>query len=111
MSTPHLALMRMALFSETGLAINMFLFSVTFFLFRLVICPFLWWEILMISWEQRDNPVSQACIPWHFKYVVFSFGMFFNCLNAYWAVKIVKKLMRKLSGQEKVAEKNHLKDR
>lgn len=109
-STPHLALMRMTLFSETSLAINMLLFTITFFLFRLLICPYLWWEILSIAWEHRNDPVSQACLPWHFKYVVFCFGMFFNCLNAYWAVKIVKKIQRKLSGKEKVKDKNHLKD-
>lgn len=100
----------MSLFSEAGLAINMLLFSLTFFIFRLVVCPILWWEILIITWEQRDDAVSQACIPWHFKYVVFFFGMFFNCLNAFWFVKIVKKIQRKLSGTEKVTEKNHLKD-
>jgi len=111
MSTPHLSLMRVSLLSETGLAINMLLFTLFFFIFRLIICPYLWWEILTISWEQRENPISQACIPWHFKYVVFSFGMFFNCLNSYWAVKIVKKIIRKLNGKEKVKEKNDLKDR
>lgn len=110
-STVHLHLMRVSFFSETALAVNMALFTLTFFAFRLIICPYLWWGILQKIWKYSDNSVSQACIPWHFKYVVLGFGTFFNCLNAYWAVKIVKKLMRKLNGKEKVKDRNDLKDR
>jgi len=110
-STPHLHLMRVSFFSEAGLAVNMGLFAFTFCLFRLVVCPYLWWEILITTWEYRDDPISQACLPWHLKYVVLFFGMFFNCLNAFWAYKIVKKIMRKMSGKEKVKDRNDLKDR
>jgi hypothetical protein len=37
--------------------------------------------------------------------------MFFNCLNTFWFIKIIQKLHRKLSGKEKIKEKNSLKDR
>jgi len=37
-------------------------------------------------------------------------GMFFNCLNAFWMTKIVKKIIRKFSGSENWKSKNHVKD-
>ena len=37
-------------------------------------------------------------------------GMFFNCLNAFWFYKIIKKVKRKLSGAEKWKAKNHVKE-
>ena len=97
--------------SETVLAANMALFAVTFFVSRIFVSPYLWWGIFSACWENRDNPVSQACLPWHFKYVVFVFGMFFNCLNAFWGYKVIRKVMRKVSGKEKVKDKNELKHR
>ncbi len=109
-STINLGLMRTTFISETALAANMGLFVLTFFAYRIVICPYLWWGIFITSWENRDNPISQACLPWHFKYVTFIFGMFFNCLNSFWFYKILRKLRRKLSGKEKVKERNSFKD-
>jgi hypothetical protein len=95
--------------SETALAANMGLFTLTFFAFRIVICPYMWYSIFMTVYEHRDTPESQACLPWHFKYVVFAFGMFFNCLNAFWGYKIIRKVKRKLSGLERVKDRNDLK--
>lgn len=103
--------MKAPILSETSLAINMAFFTFTFFLFRIFICPYLWWGIFSNTWQHRDDPTSQACLPWHFKYVVFVFGMFFNTLNAFWAYKIILKVRRKLNGQEKVKERNDLKKR
>ena len=105
-STINLCLMRATFISETQLAANMGFFVLTFFAFRIVLCPYLWWGIFRTSWDNRDNPESQACLPWHFKYVTFAFGMFFNCLNSFWFYKILRKLRRKLSGEEKVKERN-----
>jgi len=97
--------------SEKALAINMGLFAVTFFFFRLGLCPYLWRDLLKIAFERYEDPMSKACIPWHFKYFLFVFGMIFNCLNFFWAIKIVKKIIRKLSGAEKIQANNHMKDR
>lgn len=126
-STPHLSLAKSTtLFSDTGSAINLGLFTLTFFLFRLIICPILWWEIMTVTWEieelRRNNDEnnnhhdgsyssSSSCIPWHFQYVVFGFGMTFHCLNSFWGYKIIQKVIRKVKGIEKVKEKNHLKHR
>lgn len=108
-STVHLCCMRSPFFNEKVLAVNMAFFTLTFFVFRIFICPYLWWDIFSTTWEHRENPESQACLPWHFKYVVFVFGMFFNCLNSFWAYKIILKVLRKMSGKEKVNELNNLK--
>jgi TLC domain len=102
--------MRAPFFTEVTLAANMGIFVLTFFAFRIVLCPYLWWGIFTTCWDNRANPISQACLPWHFKYVTFVFGMFFNCLNAFWSYKILRKLLRKLSGKEKVKERNSFKD-
>jgi len=98
------------LFSEKTAIINIILFIITFAVSRMVICPYLWWEIFITTWEHRNNHVSQACLPWHFTYVTFVFGMFFNCLNAFWFIKIVKKMQRKLTGSENWKKANHMKD-
>lgn len=95
--------------SEKLTIVNIVLFTLSFTIFRMIVCPYLWWEIFITTWENRNNPYSQACLPWHFTYVVFVFGMFFNCLNTFWFYKIVKKLLSKFSGSEKWKKKNHVK--
>jgi len=97
------------LFSQTATMVNIAIFTITFAIFRMVICPYLWWGIFVATWDNRQNPVSQACLPFHFTYVVFVFGMFFNCLNTFWFIKIIQKIGRKFSGTEKWKTKNHVK--
>ncbi|VEU39242.1 unnamed protein product [Pseudo-nitzschia multistriata] len=98
------------LFSEKGIIVNIVIFTLNFTFFRIVACPYLWWEIFSTAWEHKENPFSQACLPWHFAYVVFVFGMFFNCLNLFWFIKILKKMVRKFSGSESWKQKNHVKE-
>lgn len=109
-STINLCLMRATFLNDHLVTINIICFVVSFFIFRIILCPYLWWGIFSTTWEHRNNPTSQACLPWHFKYVVFVFGMFFNCLNAFWFYKIIRKFHRKLTGREAIKEKNSLKD-
>eukprot|EP00934_Nitzschia_sp_Nitz4_P008546 Nitzschia sp. Nitz4//scaffold67_size101165//74513//75538//NITZ4_004536-RA/size101165-augustus-gene-0.15-mRNA-1//1//CDS//3329556495//8536//frame0 len=109
-STPHLSLMRCTLLNDTAITINMALFCLTFFLFRMLLCPYLLWGITTSVWELRNDPTSQECLPWHFKFVVTGFGTFFNCLNTFWFYKIVKKVRRKYLGHEGLNSKNDLKD-
>lgn len=111
-STINLCLMRASFISERLITVNMISFMLSFFVYRMVICPYLWWEIFTTVWYNRNNPTSQACLPFHFPYVVFTFGMFFNCLNSFWFYKIIKKFIRKfVTGKEKISDKNDLKDR
>jgi len=108
-STINLAVMRATFMSEKLVMCTIGVFSLNFLVFRILLCPYLWWGIFVATWDNRNNPESQACLPWHFTYVTFVFGMFFNCLNAFWFVKILHKIMRKFAGVENVTE-NSLKD-
>jgi len=96
--------------SELTNILNIIVFTLSFIIFRMIVCPKLWWDIFVETWRHRENPESQACLPPHFTYVVFVFGMFFNCLNTFWMTKIYKKMMRKLSGTENWKSKNHVKE-
>jgi len=93
-------------FGEMGAFVNIAIFTVNFTIFRMFIVPKLWWDIWIATWENRNNPESQACLPWHFTYIVFIFGMFFNCLNTFWMKKIIAKMIRKFSGAEDWKAKN-----
>ena len=109
-STINLAVMRATFMSELFTMCTIGMFILNFFAFRIILCPYLWWGIFVATWENRNNPESQACLPWHFTYVTFVFGVFFNCLNLFWFQKIIEKLIRKLRGLEKLREKNDLKE-
>jgi len=112
-STVHLVFMKAENFTEKMVAVNMGLFVVTFFFFRLMICPYLWFDIVKIVFLNNNNNSSNedlGCLPWHFKYCWLLFGLIFNGLNGYWGVKIILKVMRKLKGQEKMKEGNSLKE-
>ena len=63
-----------AYMSENATKLNIAIFTVNFTIFRAFVCPTLWWGIWVATWEHRNNPVSQACLPWHFTYIVFVFG-------------------------------------
>ena len=108
-STPFLHFLRFELFGDAAMTCNMVCFVVTFFFFRLIVCPYLMWEIFITVVQERDNAAS-SCLPWHFAYIVFIFQMFFNFLNAYWAYRIILKVKRKLSGKEKMNANNNLGD-
>jgi len=110
-STPFLCLLRATFFNEKALAANMALFGISFFLFRIIIVPYLWFGIFWAAYRNLYNPQSHECLPWHFVYVVFTFGMFFHCLNLYWATRIIRKVRRKVSGIEKISEGNGLSKR
>ena len=63
---------------------------------------------MMDIMAHKDTEAYQSCLPWHFHIVVFVVGMFFHCLNSFWMYKIIRKVMRKLSGAEKVQDNNQL---
>ena len=109
LSTPFLHLMRFELLGDKALTLNMACFVITFFFFRLIVCPYLMLEIFITIIQERQNQASD-CLPWHFAPIVFIFGMFFTCLNTYWAYKIILKVRRKLLGKEKLSANNNLKD-
>jgi hypothetical protein len=111
-STVHLVFMKATNFSEKMIGINMGMFVLTFFVFRLMVCPYLWWGIVKITLfttTDEDNAMM-TCLPWHFKYCWLLFGLIFNGLNMYWGVKIILKVLRKVKGQEGMKEGNSLKE-
>jgi len=109
-STLNLGFMGATFMTHATTIVNIGMFSISFLMFRLIICPYLWWGIFVATWENRYNPESQECLPWHFTYVTFFFGMFFNCLNTFWYFKIVRKVYFKFSGKEHLKELNNAKD-
>jgi hypothetical protein len=86
-------------------------FAILFFIFRVVFVPFVWFKLMMTMNEQRSLPVYQDCFPPYFMPFAFGFGMIFHCLNAFWFIKIVKKIRRKMLGIEGVQANNKLDER
>ena len=56
----------------------------------------------------EQEKTADYCLPSYFSKVVLLFGPFFHLLNAFWFYKIVRKVVRKMSGREKLMEKNDL---
>jgi len=95
--------------SETTSVVFQLLFASSFFVIRIWIVPYLWLEwVWTLVREEREG--YSICFHWSFKYFVVMFGFVFNGLNFYWMYKIIRKIKRKLSGKEKMAEAD-LKDR
>ncbi|CAJ1928265.1 unnamed protein product [Cylindrotheca closterium] len=105
-STPFLTLTRFELFNDKAITINMGLFVLSFFFYRCLVVPYIMFEVFTTLMKHRNDPASQECLPWHLPHVVFTFSVFFCTLNFYWMYKIVKKVQRKLSGEEKLKDKN-----
>mmetsp|Transcript_38549 Transcript_38549/g.93245 ORF Transcript_38549/g.93245 Transcript_38549/m.93245 type:complete len:285 (-) Transcript_38549:55-909(-) len=110
LSTPFLSLTQCELFSDKVITINMGMFVLSFFFYRCVVVPYIMFDIFTTVVQYRNDPVSQACVPWHLAHVIFIFCVFFNSLNFYWMYKIIRKVKRKLSGKEKLKDKNDIKD-
>ena len=110
-STVHLVFMKSSYLSETAVAVNMGMFVLTFFFFRLMMCPYLWWGIVnTMYFDEEVDTTTLSCLPWHFKYFWLLFGLIFNGLNGYWGFKIILKVLRKINGKEKMKEGNSLKE-
>ena len=84
-------------------------FALSFFLFRIVLVPYIWvGQVRQLLLEESLE--TNFCMPWYYNPFILVLGGIFHCLNAFWFYKIVRKIMRKLSGSEKVHEKNDLKE-
>jgi len=107
-STINLALVRADFFPKMVSLINQALFAFFFFLFRIVIFPMLYYQLVTIMYRERMTDTFQSC----FSPVLFPFttgmGLCFHALNAFWFYKIVRKMIRKWSGQEGIQANNEL---
>lgn len=91
-STIPLGILRAKFLTPTTQVICQGIFVLLFFICRLVVFPLMLIEALPY--------MKGKCFPHYLYYVCFIFGLFFNCLNVFWFVKIVKKIHRKMSGKE-----------
>lgn len=89
---------------DTGSLIVQALFALTFFLTRIVIVPTLHYNMMSALFATAPN----GCDPPYFKWAVLFFGLSFHFLNSFWFYKLLQKIQRKLSGQEKIRDKLEL---
>jgi hypothetical protein len=85
---------------------NQLCFAVSFFLVRIVLVPYIWGSQVSLLLKQEQT--EDYCPPWYFSKCILVLGPFFHILNAYWFYKIIKKIIRKATGQEKLNERNDL---
>jgi len=95
MSTIVLAVLRADFFTPTMQLITQASFALLFFLSRIIMSPYVYYGIITAM-----NKKLGDCFPPYLFYITLAFGGFFHCLNAFWFVKLVKKIKKKLSGQE-----------
>jgi hypothetical protein len=107
-STLPLTLVNFALFTPFAAAVNQLVFVMLFFLCRIVLTPYMWYEIVSTSYQLRNSELYKSCITRSVLPVSFAIGMFFHCLNAFWMYKILRKLRRKILGIEKITANNEL---
>jgi hypothetical protein len=101
-STIFLSMIRADFFPAALTAVNMGCFALCFFLFRILVVPYLWVKLIVVFWNKQN------CFHGSFFGFTIVFGVFFNLLDLYWFVKIVKKIRRKILGQEDIKGKNDL---
>ena len=109
-STVHLAFLKATNLSDSSVGVHLGLFVLSFFLFRLIICPYLWWGIVRVLFFSDESQKATDCLPVNFRYYWLLFGLIFNLLNGYWGVKIVLKVLRKVRGSETMKQGNSLKE-
>ena len=107
-STVFLNLVKADFLNETGVIVVQGLFAVTFFVFRLVVSPYLYIGLMIDFYREMDSNLFRSCRPQHLVYATGFGGFFYTVLNAYWFYRIVRKIQRKLSGREAVKGNNEL---
>ena len=109
-STIFLTIVKADFLPSSIVFMNQMLFTLAFFVCRLVVVPYFWMELMIAMYRQQNDVAFQQCFPSHFIYTCFIFGMFYNILNTYWFIKIIRKARRKILGIEKPKERNDLSD-
>mmetsp|Transcript_26191 Transcript_26191/g.60202 ORF Transcript_26191/g.60202 Transcript_26191/m.60202 type:complete len:297 (-) Transcript_26191:105-995(-) len=108
MSTIHLGLIRADFFSKTASFVNQCLFAFMFFIFRVVIPPTYYVRLMMVMWRESSKDSYKACHgPFLFPFTMM-LGLCFHSLNGFWFYKLIRKMKRKLSGQEGIQANNDL---
>jgi hypothetical protein len=91
-STVPLGILRANFLTPSMQMISQGAFVLLFFICRLLIFPIMYFEALPL--------MTGNCFPSSLYYICLLFGIFFNCLNIFWFVKMLKKIHRKITGKE-----------
>ena len=100
-SSIFLSMVRADFWSDTMALVVQVLFAWNFFVFRILVTPFIMFRLIKTMYEQSGEKLYQSCFNPYVLPVSIAVGMFFNCLNVYWFYKIVRKVRRKMTGKEK----------
>ena len=109
-STPFLTVVRGEFWTPMAAGLIQVSFALSFFACRIVLVPYLWFQLVTTMYQEHTKPTYQACISPLVLPVSVIVGLFFHALNSYWFIKIVKKARRKLSGVEGIHARNDLKE-
>ena len=107
-STIFLTVVRADFFPDFISLLNQLCFVFFFWLFRIVLVPFIWYQLVKTIWNEQGSVEYKSCFPSYFGGVVVVFGSFFHLLNGYWMYKIVRKLQRKMTRKEGIKQNNEL---
>jgi len=83
MSTITLSVLRADFFTPTMQLMSQACFALSFFFFRILLSPFLYYQIVSTMYNARTQSVQTDgwCFPEYLYYASLIFGGFFNCLN------------------------------
>jgi len=107
-STMFLTVVRADFFPDYLSLLNQLCFVFFFFLFRIILVPIIWYNLVVTIWNEQGSAEYKSCFPSYFLPVVLVFGTFFNLLNVYWMYKILRKLHRKITKKEGIKQNNEL---
>mmetsp|Transcript_2633 Transcript_2633/g.3505 ORF Transcript_2633/g.3505 Transcript_2633/m.3505 type:complete len:265 (-) Transcript_2633:783-1577(-) len=103
-STIVLAVLRSSFFTPTHQLITQASFFLLFVITRILLCPMLHYDLVSTMYEM--NHKMEECFPKYIFYVLVVFGIFFNGLNLFWFIKLIKKVKRKLTKEEDMEMKD-----
>uniref|UniRef100_A0A7S4HND2 TLC domain-containing protein n=1 Tax=Odontella aurita TaxID=265563 RepID=A0A7S4HND2_9STRA len=89
---------------QIAILVAQLMFAVLFFIIRILLVPLLWARWVKTFYEEEAIEKDNVCFPHWFIYVVLVFGVLFHSLNFYWFRKVVRKIKRKLVGEEKMTD-------
>jgi len=102
-STIFLTMIKVEIFGEAGQVFLMGMFALSFIIVRNIIAPYRWASFLWVYYQEY-NMKGDVCFSMNKLYAVTIIGAFFHLLNLFWMYKIIKKIQRKLSGNERKSD-------
>jgi hypothetical protein len=97
-SSVFLSFCKADFWSGTMSIVVQMMFAVTFFIFRMVVTPIIWFHLVLTMYQNTGQEIYQSCFSPYVFPVSLGMGVLFHCLNAFWFYKIVAKIRRKILG-------------